>query len=531
MTTLSSTPRSAAETPAAQTTPTRRNRRAKEYPPTPNATVPYAKGRPELSQMDDGELMLAIVATPEWEEIVRPVCEELDRTRPTRGPKGLYTSEELETALVYQLFSGLRCYREARDRLAGDRGRAVREALGFDRPRSLSGRRVVALKSGVPSEPTISRHLSHFDPELRCAMYRRLFERLVRSHFEFPEFQEDVRVLYMDGTEIVTHFTAPVYRRQTKEEKRRAGTEVSKTLSEICTIDWSRVVNPESQKITCRDGGYVPYNPTTGKGGHGFNLVSIPTANGLPLEFAVVPINASEKRVGEAILRERFAENVLPLLDRAKLHVLTADGAFTSPTLRAQLRSLGILENLHMVSHGIDSQGRAETFRREVIPIEGYPNWHANGLREISCACGHRATSRVGVTDRGQAYARAEGRCTTCGSITITSGQWRLAQNPKKFRLAHPSDPIKDRDWTFGNPLTYDSPLAAEFGRARFGQNEGFHGALERRFRLIKGKRWYRSRVEAETDTAVIFCVMHALAMEQRRRATATAAIDDQLAA
>jgi hypothetical protein len=528
MTTPGLAPTPAADTSsAAEKHPRSRFRVAKEFPPIPDGTVLYGKGRPELKQMNDGELMLVIVRSAAWRDVVTPVCEELDRTRPSRGPKPLYTSEELEYVLLYQLLCGLRCYREARDRLAGDRGAVVRAALGFNRPRSLRGRRVVSLTSGVPSEPTISRHLNHFDPELRRATYRRLFERLVREHFEFfPEFREDARVLGMDGTHILTHFTAPVCRKQTKEEEKRQAEseEAPKTLDELCTTDWSRVVN-ETEQITCRDGGYLPYDKTMGKaGGHGFNLVATVTANGLPLEFAVVPINASEKRVSEAILRERFAQNILPYLNRTRLHILTADGGFTSPTLRNLLRSFGILENIQMVSHGKDERTRvrAEVERGQAIPIEGYPNWHANGLREISCACGSGlVSSRVGVSRRGCAFARLEGRCTECGSITITSGQWRLAQNPKQFRLAHPGDPVKNRDWTFGNPLTYDSPVAAALGKARFGQNEGFHGALERRFRLIKGKRWYRSRVEAETDTAVIFCVMHALAMEQRRRAAA----------
>jgi hypothetical protein len=278
----------------------------------------------------------------------------------------------------------------------------------------------------------------------------------------------------------------------------------------------------------------APDKKTKKKGGHGFNLVAIPTATGLPLEFAVVPINASEKRVAGAILRERFARNVLPHLDRTQLHVLTADSAFTSPLLRSLLRPLGILENIHMISHSKEEKSiaRAKKEREENIPIEGKEKWTANGLREIKCACGEgRVSSRVGVTRRGHAFARLEGNCKTCGAITITSGQWRLAQNPKKFRLVQPGDPAEVRDWTFGNPLTYDSPVAAAFGKKRFAHNEGFHGALESRFRLIKGKRWYRSRVEAETDTAVIFCVMHALAMEQRRRAATSTALNDELAA
>ena len=484
--------------------------------------------------MTEAEMMTLIINSRAWQDEVQPVCEALDRARPSKGPKPLYTSEELESALVYQQLCGLRCYREARDRLAGDRGTEVRTALGFDRPRSLRGRRVVALRCGVPSEPTISRHLSLFDPRERSAMYRRLFEHNVRDHFEFPEFREEMRVLAVDGTHIVTHFTAPIYKKRTAAEKRQAELEPHKTLAELCAIKESGIVNGKKQKITCPDGGFLPYDKETDKsGGHGFNLVVFPTATGLPAEFAVTPMQASEKRVAEAILLERFVPNVLPYLDPKKLHLLTADSAFTSPTLRSLLHDLGILENIHMHSHntGAKTEALIEKESKFDILVEGKPKWKANGLREIRCNCGNGiVSSRVGRTHGGRAYARVEGRCKTCGSITITAGQWRLAQNPKKFRLVQPTDAVTDRDWTFGNPLTYRSPVAAAFGKKRFGHNEGFHGALERRFRLIKGKRWYRTRVEAETDAAIIFSIMHVLAMEQRRRKS-IAVSDAQIAA
>ena len=59
------------------------------------------------------------------------------------------------------------------------------------------------------------------------------------------------------------------------------------------------------------------------------------------------------------------------------------------------------------------------------------------------------------------------------------------------------------------------------YGRARFGHNEGLHGTLSNRYALIRNKRWFRRRDEAETETAMTFALMHALALEQRRRAKA----------
>ena len=73
-------------------------------------------------------------------------------------------------------------------------------------------------------------------------------------------------------------------------------------------------------------------------------------------------------------------------------------------------------------------------------------------------------------------------------------------------------------DWTFGNPLTFNDARARKFGRARFGHGEGFHGTLVTRFGLLKHKAWYRRREQAQRDFLMVFCGMHALAMEQRAR-------------
>ncbi|MBA2794872.1 MAG: hypothetical protein H0U32_12895 [Thermoleophilaceae bacterium] len=76
-------------------------------------------------------------------------------------------------------------------------------------------------------------------------------------------------------------------------------------------------------------------------------------------------------------------------------------------------------------------------------------------------------------------------------------------------------------DWTFGNPLTFNDPFAARYGSGRFGHQEGFHGALVNRFRFLKTKHWYRRGNQARLDATMTFCVMHAVAMEQRRRVRA----------
>jgi len=77
-------------------------------------------------------------------------------------------------------------------------------------------------------------------------------------------------------------------------------------------------------------------------------------------------------------------------------------------------------------------------------------------------------------------------------------------------------------DWKMGNPLTFNSKVSESYGTARFGHNEGFHGALVTRFGLLKEKTKRRTREHVQRDFFQVFFVMHALAMEQRRRAAAS---------
>jgi len=123
----------------------------------------------------------------------------------------------------------------------------------------------------------------------------------------------------------------------------------------------------------------------------------------------------------------------------------------------------------------------------------------------------------------GEAVPRLEGSCPNCGSITLTAGEWRTFNSSKAVAKAN-SGEEGNIDWRIGNPLTFNDLLSETYGSARFGHNEGFHGALVTRFGLLKEKAWYRDRRQAERDLLQVFCAMHALAMEQRRRAIRGAA-------
>lgn len=278
-------------------------------------------------------------------------------------------------------------------------------------------------------------------------------------------------------------------------------------------------------KVTAPEAGYVPYSAGQDKSGHGWNLVSITSISGVPLAWTVVPLNASERDVGVEVTRE-LNERVISCLPR-RLSVLSADGAFATTELRAELRRAGIVENIHLVSHGDEPVSRDNAAKNDAkrIPIEGYKSWFTNGHRELVCACGAGTMiKRLSLDRNGKAVVRSEGACRQCGSITITSGDWRRAQNPDRWVRINPQNRFEKPDLLMGNPLTFNDPNAKEYGRRCFGHHEGFHGALVSHFGLIKDKRWFRRLDEAKVATAMTFCVMHVVALEQRRRVRAAAA-------
>lgn len=490
----------------------RRKPRSKALPAPPSGVeTPYANCRLEWKGVGLGAKVKVVLDSPAWQQVMVPALLELEAERPRKGPRPSYTSEELERAILFQKLAGFENYIQARNLLASDRHLETRELLGFDKPRTRRGKNKTVFKSldGVPSEVTVWRHEQRWGLARHIDAYERLFQLLVQGHLEDADFQEEARTLNIDGSVVRSHYTT--FERLDRE-------------------------TGELKPPTLEGGGFMPrVEDNPGKDGHGFNMVSVTTSTGLPLAYRIVPLATKDHGEGDtalAMFREEWREHVEPHLD-PQLRVLSADSAYTKGELRAELRGLGIVENCHPVSHAKrqSSEENAAAKDAMVWQIQDYPNWRANGHRELSCVCGdYKLSRRVSQDKNGRAVVRVEGECKNCGSITITSGNWRAAQNPRHFVRCLPGeDKATCADWSFGNPLTFNDKQSKAFGRARFGHGEGFHGHLLKRFGLLKHKAWYRRREEAQLDFLMVFCSMHALAIEQRERAKAAVGEADAL--
>lgn len=303
--------------------------------------------------------------------------------------------------------------------------------------------------------------------------------------------------------------------------------------SVLCHRSSFRRTNPETGEVeapTLTGGGYRPRtadNP--GKDGHGFAFHGGITSTGLPILARLTPINTAEAVTMAEMLREDWRQRIRPhltLTDDA-FGVMAFDAAYSGPKVRVEVHGAGYVPNCHPVSHA-DRERSTDNARRHDkmgLAIEGKPNWHANGHREVFCKHGTQATKKnFRRKVSGAAVCGVEGDCDLgCGHIQITAGEWRRAQNPTRFVKLMPGE--EDRaDWRMGNPLTFHDPVSATYGSARFGHNEGFHGQMVTRFGLLKEKAWYRDRREAERDFFQVFCIMHSLAMEQRRLAAVASA-------
>jgi len=112
---------------------------------------------------------------------------------------------------------------------------------------------------------------------------------------------------------------------------------------------------------------------------------------------------------------------------------------------------------------------------------------------------------------------RLKGECQDCGSILITSGLWRLSENEKFVKcLPHERD---SAEWSFGNPLTFNDPLVADYGRTRFNSQEGaFDGQFTQRFKLLKNKRWFYRQSQVDLAVVAVVTITHALSLERWRR-------------
>jgi hypothetical protein len=454
----------------------------------------WTKSRPELSHLTEAQMVMDLMASDAFQKTVQPLLDRVEEERAfsqRRKREFPYTVTEVERAMVFKAVAGINLIKELRDTLSGDDGE-LRATLGFDKPRNPD--RPMKRMDGVPSEATLCRHRKLFDRGERAHAYKRCFELMRDQHFiEFPvEMLDEIRQLAGDGSKIEVEGVCPIYDKKTKE-----------------------ILNAKS--VTCPDGGYVGKGSSPDHSGHGFNKHTIATATKLPLVFEVGPLPLpSEIRTCEVLL-ERLGEDVLSKLPVRGLGVFSADGVYSGNGVRAGVRRLGMIENIHKASHADTPEvaARVAKLRKERIKIQGKPNWFSDGLYQLVCKC-EQGTLRPGYDfDKdGGVSTWTEGTCVNCGPITITSGRWRIE---KSWVRVDPSNPDDEPQLAFGNPLTYDSLVSRAYGNQRRSRQEGLNSVMATRMGLTTGKRRYKTIEDARADVAIAYALSHMLTMMQRR--------------
>lgn len=341
--------------------------------------------------------------------------------------------------------------------------------------------------------------------DARVAAWEACFERIVANNIaEFPILQEDVLMLFGDGTGVGTYFTAAIYEKKTKKHRDGAP---------------RLIVNAD--KITAPEAGYVPYSAGKHKAGHGWNIFNLSGAMGLPYCYAVTRRQDPEADAALRLFKTQYQRLILPWV-RGQICLFSADGALHSQPLRAYLRSLNIVENIHLASHYPGQRTSREVTRMDkaTYGIHGHDHWCVNGHRELRarCAPDYQLISHRYRIENGHLRVYVEGRCD-CGdkddNVTITSGRWRMNSQGTEFvPCANGEEP----DWEMGNPLTYHSKLGERVGKARWSYQEGLHGLLSTTYALLDDKRWWRRTDEVRLEAAMVFCIIHIVAREALRQ-------------
>ena len=482
--------------------PQRRHKISRDLPPPrkpDNNGFPFARKREVHSHgRVDVEFGYLVNSEP-WQTIVGPLGAAIDLARRppgTRGPKSKFGAQQVLEATIARVL--LRC-RSLDDTLIAlcnnhPTHAAIRQMIGFDHHHEARTDRRIDRTDGVPDKSTVYRIIQNTDlsrEQIRDALRSVQHEQTLLL-LQVPDVQEASRLLFMDTLRQQTRYTAAHYDAKTKE-----------------------LTNPDN--ITAPGAGYLAKSSGLKRAGDGFKAPILMARNGIVFLASAIPMDNSEITAG-LIAVETFGLHYRPLI-RAGRVVLVADGGFASDNLRAAIRQTGVIEIIHDVSHGSDGKKRAEREDKRKLEIAGYPNWHANGHRELHCACGKgRAERQFSNLKDGTAVLRLVGRCATCGTISITSGHWHTVRNNAGFdRIIpgqHPNPTLHEHlDLTFGNPFTYNDPIATDYGKERFGRNEGLIGTLATRFGLFDRPGYYRDAIDFEIDLYAVLCLLHAAAL------------------
>ena len=414
----------------------------------------------------------------------------------TRGRPSRWTALQLESVLLFRRVAGLESVKRTRERLQSEP----------------EARLLLGLGEELPSLKTISRYQREWLDEVeRSELYLELDRRLRQRIVKLPGFDQEARILGMDGSQHGTHYTPPIPQVDNK----------GKTTGKIVN---GHIPAGKPGAITAETAGYVGGNHP--KSGQGWQLLGLFTEHGTLLAWDISPLDESEKPAAERVLSSYKAEVLAHRGDKT-LSVCTADGGFNSGKIREQLAAMRIVPNIHKASHktvaGLEddatenASARNKKWRPFAHPSKAhYANWQANGHGELRCSCEDGKTKRVfEIGKHGSLSIATKGSCSNCGNITITAGQWRRAKKPDRYVRCYRDDKA---DPTLGNSLTFNDPLSADYGADRFGFGESVHATIERRFGLLKDKSWMRDITEVRTEFAIAAAAISVLLLEREAR-------------
>jgi hypothetical protein len=465
--------------------------------PAERANLFWGIKEPELAGISNAQLAALLISSPEFQETIGRELESIDHRNRTgfgnkMGRPAKWSALQLESILLYRRVAGLE---------------SVKETLIYLRS-DAEARLLLGLGAKLPSLATITRYMrQHFDEAKRAELHLELDRRLRQEVYQLPDFDEEARILGMDGSQHGTRYTAPIPQMNSKKER----------------VGWANrdIEKGKPGAITAETAGFVGGNHP--KSGKGWQMLAMFTEHGTPVAWDISPLNESEKVVAERVLAS-YEKEVLPHRSRENVSVCTADAGFNSNPVRERLQRCGIVPNIHKASHKSDpreeeeqtknAKKRSRTWLRFEHPSKPhYSNWEANDHGKVRCSCGEGSLkSEYPLRDKG-VVPTTKGTCSTCGNATFTSGQWRKVS--KRWVRCYRDD---EADLTVGNPLVFDNSLSREYGKDRFGFGESIHATIERRFGLLKDASWMRDITEVKTEFAIAFSVISVLLLERDAR-------------